>query len=435
MNNNSKVWTIIQHEYYTRIKSKGFIISTLLGPLLMLLVIAIPILVTYLTQDDSDKKLAILDRTEIIGTQLVKSDPAHYFLSQDNENILKQKVQNKQLDGFLVLNNDFIETGNANTYFQGSAGIGLTSSLEKNLGKIWRRELLLKSGADTNLFKKVDNGINLNQNTINSESGKAKKSQSEVYAGIGYVLGLFIYFMMLMYGSLVMRGVIEEKSNRIIEVINSSVKPFHILIGKVVGIGAVGLTQVLVWAVIGSGLSIAGGSMLSSLIPSPNIPGQVTVSEASQLLPAGFEMPHISIAMIVLFIYFFLAGYFIYSSLYAAIGSAVDQEQDAAQLQAPITIPIIIPILLIGPVISNPEGILSIVLSLIPFFSPILMVVRIAASEGNLPFWQIAASIILTASTFLGCLWISSKIYRVGILMYGKKPNLKDLIKWIRLAK
>lgn len=370
MNNNSKVWTIIQHEYYTRIKSKGFIISTLLGPLLMLLVIAIPILVTYLTQDDSDKKLAILDRTEIIGTQLVKSDPAHYFLSQDNENILKQKVQNKQLDGFLVLNNDFIETGNANTYFQGSAGIGLTSSLEKNLGKIWRRELLLKSGADTNLFKKVDNGINLNQNTINSESGKAKKSQSEVYAGIGYVLGLFIYFMMLMYGSLVMRGVIEEKSNRIIEVINSSVKPFHILIGKVVGIGAVGLTQVLVWAVIGSGLSIAGGSMLSSLIPSPNIPGQVTVSEASQLLPAGFEMPHISIAMIVLFIYFFLAGYFIYSSLYAAIGSAVDQEQDAAQLQAPITIPIIIPILLIGPVISNPEGILSIVLSLIPFFSP-----------------------------------------------------------------
>jgi ABC-2 type transport system permease protein len=214
----------------------------------------------------------------------------------------------------------------------------------------------------------------------------------------------------------------------------SSARPFEIMMGKVIGIGAVGLTQVLFWVIISAVLLNFGGSIVGQFVGPDTIMKQGMMSSVQHTsLPAGFELPYISPWLFVAFIFYFLSGYFLYATLFAAVGSAVDQESDAQQLQAPVSMMIVIPILFIGSVISNPDGVLSVVLSLFPFFSPMLMIVRLAATQ--VPVWQIILSVILMLSTFLGSVWVAARIYRVGILMYGKKPKFKDIFKWIRLAR
>ena len=258
-----------------------------------------------------------------------------------------------------------------------------------------------------------------------------EKDYTEVYAGLGYFLGFFIYFMMLMYGSIVMRSVIEEKANRIIEVIASSVKPKEIMLGKVIGIGSLGLSQVLIWVGASVILMAVAGPIISSFMPSQQTMTQGMNIAVQPKMP--FDIPNISISIYVAFIFYFLSGYFIYSMMFAAIGSAVDQETDAQQLQTIVMLPIILPIFFMTAIITNPDGTLAIILSLIPFFAPILMIVRIAATQ--VPIWQIVLSVLLILGTFFGLLWSAAKIYRTGILMYGKKPKLGDIIKWLRLAK
>lgn len=275
----------------------------------------------------------------------------------------------------------------------------------------------------------VEKGVNVQTNKVTKEG--IEKDYAQTLAWLGYMLGFLVYGMMFMYGGLVMRGVIEEKTNRIVEVIASSARPFEIMFGKVVGIGAVGLTQVLIWLIFAALALTVAEPVASMFMDSPQeaVEGMQAMQQGGQM-PAEFEIPDISPWIGVAFLFYFLAGYFIYATMFAGVGSAVDQEQDAAQLQLPVTMPIIFSIFFIFPVMSNPDGTLAVVISLIPFFTPILMVVRIAAT--SVPFWQIALSIALMILTFFGALWAAGKIYRVGILMTGKKPNIKDLIKWMR---
>lgn len=432
----SKIFTMIQHEYITRVKSKGFIIGTLLGPIFIVALIAIPGIVAYFSVDSTEKKIAIVDNTEFnIGNQIVNSDTTKYFLSNENEALLKDKVLDGSLDGYLVVDSNVVSKGLANVYTSGGGGIGFITSLERNVGDIIKIKQLKDAGANEQVLKLVDTRFTVN--TIKLTEQGEQKDFTEIYAGIGYILGFAIYILMLMYGSLVSRGVIEEKANRIIEVIASSAKPFEIMMGKVIGIGLVGLTQVLVWVLIAFAGIVVSTQIFGASVSAEQMMAMQQNPAMGQMQPmaniGGFEIPTISPWLIVAFIYYFLIGYFIYATLFAAIGSAVDQESDAAQLQTPVTLPIIIPLLMIFNIMSNPDGTLAIVLSLIPFFSPILMIVRIAATD--VPLWQIAASVVLTLGTFFACLNIAAKIYRVGILMYGKKPTFKDLFKWIKLAK
>ncbi|MCX8054247.1 MAG: ABC transporter permease [Ignavibacteria bacterium] len=434
---NNKINTIISHEYSTRIKSKGFIIGTILGPLFIILLIVIPGLVAYLSADSTSKKIAIVDKTHFgIGQKLVSLDTSKYYLSDKSEDELRRQVLGGESDGFVVVDDNVINSGEALVFTSGGGGIGFITSLESNLGDIIKQKQLKDAGATDDILKLIDKPFKIKTLKV-TERGE-QKDYTEIYAGIGYFLGFVIYFLMFAYGSLVSRGVIEEKANRIIEVIASSAKPFEIMMGKVIGIGLVGLTQVAVWILLGfAAITIAGTIFSGSVSPEQiaQLQNQATMphSTGTMLNIAGLEIPTISPWLIIGFIYYFLIGYFIYATLFAAIGSAVDQEQDAAQLQTPVTLPIIIPILLIFNVVSNPDGTLAVILSLIPFFTPILMTVRIAATQ--VPLWQILASIILTLGTFFLCLKMAARIYRVGILMYGKKPTFKDLFKWMRIAK
>ena len=434
MNNRfftQKILTIIKHEYLTKIRSKGFIIGTIFGPLILILIIGIPSVVTYLSMGTTEKKLAVKDYTERFGAEIVNYDKTKYYLTQASEDELSDMIVKEESDGYIVIPKDFLQSGNLFVYTRGGCGLGFLESIQNVAGKILRRQRLLDAGTDIEVIKLVEKGVNIQTQKI-TEKGM-EKDYAEMYAILGYILGFAIYGMMFAYGSLVMRGVIEEKANRIVEVIASSAKPFEIMMGKIFGIGAVGLTQVLFWIIMAVIILVLASPVLQMFMPDAQTLTQGMKTPGSPAIPSSFEIPDISIWVGVAFIFYFLSGYFIYSTLFAAVGSAVDQEQDAAQLQTPVTLPIIIPIFFIFNIMQNPDGIVAIILSLIPFFAPILMIVRIAST--NVPAWQIITSVVLIIITFLGCVWMASKIYRVGILMYGKKPKLSDLIKWIKLAK
>lgn len=436
MNRNSKIWTIISHEYISKITSKGFIIGTLVAPLAIVLLYGVVIAVTVMTQNQTALKLAILDKTGEIGTELVASDTAKFYLVNQSEADLKKKVLNSELDGFVLIPENFANDVKILVFTRGGGGMGFINVIEKNSYDILLDRKMKEINASQDLINLIDRGVTIETQKVTEEG--SQEDYSQIFAFLGYIMGFVIYGLMFTYGAFVMRGVIEEKSNRIVEVIASSVKPFDMMFGKVVGIGAVGLTQVLFWILILVILFAAGGAIATQFISPQDLSQQAMNAQQMQQMPEQNEMINfiqnfsISPWVIVAFLFYFLAGYFIYSSLFAAVGSAVDQEQDAAQLQLPVSLPIIIPIMFITSVMSDPNGTLSTVLSLIPFFSPILMIARIAAAE--VPIWQIALSVVLLGLTFLGSLWFAAKIYRVGILMYGKKPTFKDIIKWFKLA-
>jgi len=436
MKNKSKIWTIIKHEYLSKITSRGFIIGTIAAPLGIILIYGIIIVVTIMTQNETVMKLAILDKTNEIGIELIKRDSSKFYLTDKNLQELKEEVLEEKIDGFILIPKEFLSSGEIQVFTRGGGGLGYINLIENNSEDILIKKKLNQIGANQDLINLIDKGVKVQTKKVTEEG--AKDDYSEIFAILGYIMGFVIYGLMFTYGAFVMRGVIEEKANRIVEVLASSVKPFEIMFGKVVGIGAVGLTQVLFWLILIILLFTISGSIVSNFVSPNDIVNSAGMVQSNPMntnnnflnLLTNFS---ISPWIIVAFIFYFLAGYFIYSTLFAAVGSAVDQEQDAAQLQLPVTLPIIIPILFITNVMSDPNGTLSTILSLIPFFSPILMIARIAAAE--VPLWQIGLSIVLLVITFFVCLWIAAKIYRIGILMYGKKPTFKDLIKWFRSAK
>jgi ABC-2 type transport system permease protein len=430
MKNRNKIWTIISFEFLTRIKSKGFIISTILGPVFLLAIMVIPGIVASVSMNDTSKHIAVIDETNYIAPKLIKDDPQVFFTTTKKADELRKELLKGELDAFLLIPKDIFEKGEVSVYTPGGGGIGLIEKINNIISDVVREKRLMDAGVSEKIIKIVESGISVK--TIKVTEQGTQKDYTEFFSIFGYILGFMIYFLMFLYGAMVMRGVITEKVNRIIEVINSSAKPMEIMMGKIFGIGAVGLMQVLIWVILLIAISVAGGSIISMFTNQPQM-GNLPVGTSPQIKGLPFDIPVIPIGVWIAFIFFFLSGYFIYSALFAAVGSAVDQEEDAQQLQTPITLPLIIPILFMPAIMGNPDGILAIVLSLFPFFSPIIMTARIAAT--SVPVWQIALSVVLTLGTLFLSIWFASKIYRVGILMYGKKPTFKDLIKWLKLAK
>jgi ABC-2 type transport system permease protein len=434
---NNKIYTIIQHEYTSRVKTKSFLISTLLAPVGILLVIAVPMIMTLLSMEDTSKKVSVLDKSGEIAERLIAMDTDMYQPADKPEAELKADVLEGELDGYIIIPEDILESGNVDVYTKSGSNMGFTNALKDHLNLIVKNKRLVIAEVAPEIIQFLEKPLSVESHKI-TEKG-TEEDFSQIYAGLGYILGFVIYILMFIYGAQVMRGVIEEKANRIVEVIASSARPFQIMMGKVLGIGLVGLTQVIAWIVLSAILLYAAGQILPSIAGDSQEVAQAMQQNAESMqggmssemdFLSNFNIPTIPIGLILAFVFYFLSGYFIYSTLFAAVGSAVDQEQDAAQLQTPITIPIIIPILIIFPVMSNPDSTLAVVTSLIPLFSPILMIVRIAATE--VPLWQGALSIVLQFLTFFGAMWMASKIYRVGILKYGKKPTFADLYKWLR---
>ncbi|MGA0833374.1 MAG: ABC transporter permease [Candidatus Kapaibacteriota bacterium] len=427
-----KIRVIIQHEYLTRIRSKWFIISTILGPLGFVAMVAIPAIITAMLGDSTEGKVVVFDRTGSVAATVVAADTSRFEMAGSRtEQEVEADVLAETYVAYVVIPENVLSGSPLQLFSRGGTGFTFSQDIASAFEPVVTRKRLTLMGADTSVIDIVERGLSVTAMKV-TEQGSTEKDASEASAAIGYGAGFVIYFLIFIYGSMVLRGVVEEKANRIVEVMASSVTPFELLMGKVVGIGLVGLSQVLAWLVLGSGVFLAAGPLLEGAMASGSdmqvgTPVGAQVSPQASDLP--FAIPDISIGALLLFVFFFLAGYFIYATLFAAVGSAVDQEADAQQLTMPITLPVILTIMFIGSVVAAPNSALSVGLSLFPLFAPIIMVVRIAATD--VPWWQIGLSMILVSATFVGTIWLASRVYRIGILSYGKKPTLKEIASWM----
>ncbi len=428
----SKISIIIKHEYLTKIKTKGFIIGTIIAPLMVLILILLPSIITYFSLSSTTEitnKIAILDKTETdLAYLIVNSNPALYIQSTKTEQTLKQDILNKKLECALILDSNTIKNGKAKIILSENIGLKVINDIESTVNTFVKDKQLKEKKISKETIELINSPTKIETIKITKEG--TKEDNSEIMSILGYLLGFAIYTLMMLYGTQVMQGVIEEKSDRIVEVLTSSVKPFQIMFGKVIGIGAVGLTQVLIWILSIFIVFLILGNI--AYVPVDNTSFLITqdTNITSEILSSLSKL-NLSIWLVIAFIFYFLSGYFIYATIFATIGATTDQIQDANQLSIPITLLLLIPILMMSNVILEPEGILAVVLSLIPFFTPSLMLIRIALI--SVPIWQILLSIILLIITFILCLKFGAKIYKLEILKHGTKVNLKSIIQWIKV--
>lgn len=437
----NKIWLIIQREYLSRVRKKTFILTTILVPLGFVAVMGVIIFITV--KNISHEKVAVVDPSGYLKSSLESSKMVTYDFTAD------------------VDTGNFADKGYSAILFAPNSGINQTPNFkivtEKSLNRIANGKIEddISQALENNMIsqelkidpRRIDSiknraGAVRLQAEKKGEGGQLKSSNFNAAHGLGYATAFLIYITLLIYGTMVMRGVMEEKTNRIAEVIVSSVRPFQLMLGKIFGIGAVGLTQFLIWIVLIGVLS----TVLTSMIPADVL--QQVQQNADQMPGAnqegseairGLAQAQLSLStinwglMIFCFIFFFFGGYLFYAALFAAIGSAVNEDpQDAQSLVFPVTLPIILAIFIMINAINDPGGQLATWSSIIPFFSPIVMMARVPFGvPDTVPYWQLILSMALLVAGFLFTTWLSSKIYRTGILMYGKKPTWKEMMKWV----
>ncbi len=437
-----KTWIIIKREYLSRVKKKSFIILTILGPILMAALMVAPYLIARSTE--GVKVIEVVDETGI-------------FYNKMNSN---KTVQFRYVDGSIEA---------ATAAFNEDESHAILYIPKPAYSKPYYGELLYKSkqpGMTVTTYiqermryvlenKILHDQFNIDKADIDATKTNVKLVQKDITTGeqsapiltsiLGYVGGLLIYLFIFLFGNMVMRGVLEEKTNRIVEVIVSSVKPFQLMLGKIIGIAMVGLTQFLLWVVLTAGLvsvfqvSVMGPDLLKKAQQTEfTMDENVVIPENTQMAPSendeimgvlstmqGYDF----MAIILAFLFFFLFGYLMYASLFAAVGSAADTEQDTQQFMMPITIPLVFAFIMGMYIIEDPQGPLAFWLSVIPLTSPVVMMIRLPF---GVPPWEFYLSMALLVLGFLGATWMAGKIYRTGILMYGKKVNYRELWKWLK---
>jgi len=408
----------MRREYLSRVRKKSFLIMTIITPFIMSVIFVLPILISQ--NDESSRSLAIIDENSLVDNFFDDSKNIEFDTFNNSQSYNAAFLD--QYDAILVVPKSLDQT------FEIHSSQQISLSLQQDITNVLEKKITLinlkKNGINPNLINQSEAKINLQTKLIDS-NGKEILSSSELSLVIAMLSGFLIYFFIFMYGAMVMRGVIEEKTNRIIEVMISSVKPFQLMIGKIIGIALVGLTQFFFWLIIAAiGISLAPFLMESSSLIQNEIN---TVNSPINSLEIFNNLPIYS--LVFGFVFYFIAGYFLYGSLFASVGAAVDHETDSQQFMLPLTIPLILSFIMIQPIIDNPHGDLAYWFSMIPFTSPIIMMVRIPF---GVPIFELALSMTILVIGIVSSLWLSSKIYRVGILMYGKKPSYKEVWKWIK---
>jgi len=441
-----KTFIIIKREYLSRVRKKSFIVMTILGPLLMAALLIVPVFIAQMS--DSVYEVAIVDDTRIFYTEFVDANNVKFTdLNIDIDSAIEIMKADK-FDAVLHIPTTAFQAPSTLRLFSEKA-IDMNAKLyiENILRNEFELMKLAHAGIDPEVLKATETKISITAIRL-LKDGHEQTDYPEVSMGLGIFGGILIYFFVFLFGAQVMRGVMEEKSSRIVEIIVSSVKPFQLMMGKIIGIAMVGLTQFLIWifltfAIVGT-VSAAMPDVFR-FTPQENIyissSQSLNPAELQQQMqqiqqhntPAGQIMEALQAInykiMILSFIFYFLGGYLLYAALFAAIGSAVDNEADTQQFMLPITIPMIFSIVMAQMVMNNPSGPVAFWLSIIPFTSPIIMMVRIPF---GVPWFDLWLSITLLILGFLGTTWLAAKIYRTGILMYGKKVSYKELWKWVR---
>lgn len=452
-----KIFLIIQREYLTRVKKRSFIIMTILGPVLMAATIIIPIYLA--TQTNELKTVAVLDETGIFKGKFKDTDNIRFhYLTQDINTAKANFTRSGDHALLYIPKTEVTLPNNAIIYSENNVNINVKSHI-KNVMSRQLEEMKLQArlrelqGDRENqvsvddILRSIKTSVDINTLKI-GDDGKESKSYTELSMILGMFAGILIYFFIFMFGSQVMRGVIEEKTSRIVEVIVSSVKPFQLMMGKIIGVGLVGLTQFMLWVVLtfiivtAVTATMTSGSATQTATEQLLKQNQVNIQPEGQQIPVtpqknGDELTEVMDAihsvdfpvMIGSFLFFFVVGYLLYAAFFAAIGGAVDSEADTQQFMFPITIPLILSIILSQFIIQDPDGPVAFWLSIFPLTAPVIMMIRIPF---GVPFWEVFLSMAILILGFFGTTWLAAKIYRTGILMYGKKITYGELWKWIR---
>lgn len=433
--NRYRLSLIIQREYLSIVAKKSFIFMTLLMPLLIVAIGAVPVLLQELNSSDEAKKVAVIDESGRYG-KAIESNEDFEFLLLDSAQAQDPHGYYSKADGdiyaIVVIPGNVLESKQLSVFSDNTVNMSLIGHMENCLNDALSKAKMESYNVEG--LKDIIDACNV-EVSVNSikwdEAGEATMSSTELSMVIGMVLAFVIYMFVLAYGAMIMNSVVEEKTNRIVEVIVSSCKPFELMMGKIIGVAFVGLTQIAIWAVLLGGVS----AVVGAAVVAPNID--------PAMMAAGAEMPEVDGAAEIMqmiggvnfmqilsfFVIYFIGGFLLYASLFAGFGSAVDEASDASQFTMPIMIVIIIALYAGMACLENPDGQMAVWCSMIPFTSPIVMMIRLPY---DVPVWQMIVSILALYGTAVMCIYLSARIYRTGILLYGKKRTLKDVIKWIK---
>ncbi len=428
---------IIKREYLERVNKKSFIVTTLVVPIVMLALMVLPSVLMFM-MPSSTKNVAVIDDSGLILPKLHNTEDVTFFQADAPQSDM---LGNDSIYGVLIVDRNILANNNGvRLLTPNAASTPVSSAIEEQMEKIIETEKLKRYDIENldNILKDVKTNITLQSIRISGDEddeGEAQSAELNSLAGIG--LNFVLYMFLLMYGALVMNSIVEEKGNRVLEIVVSSVKPMQLMMGKIVGVGLVAFTQIAIWAAIIVG---ASSLLLPALIPADVMTEAAALNsgtldastsnmdvDIAHIIGAFTDVPYL-LGILGLLVLFLIGGYMLYAAIFAAIGAATDNLQDSSQLQLVGTLPIMVGLFASMVAVADPDGIFAVVMSLVPFTSPMVMMARVPF---GIPGWQIALSLALLVITVFVMIWLAGKIYRVGIFMYGKKPTFRDLVRWI----
>jgi ABC-2 type transport system permease protein len=434
----NKILLIIQREYLTRVRKKSFIIMTILGPLLMGILFIAPVMLAKFSGDETYRIKIIDQHPSIFTTHFKNTDNIVFENDTIDIGTARKNFDPDVYYGVLYIPADLLKNPNgALLYTEKQANMQVTTYIEKSLKDQIEKDKLKQSGISEETIRESVTDVNLRTLTM-----KGQENSAALNTVVGFVGGVLIYMFIFLYGVQVMKGVIEEKTSRIVEVIISSVKPFQLMMGKIIGIALVGLTQFALWIILTLAITTVAGNLVSDRMSAENVAREFGQRENPLEKMQGIDkadkdpsarilnsLESINFPLIITcFLIYFLGGYLLYSALFAAIGAAVDNETETQQFMLPVTIPLIFAFIVAQTMITNPDSQLGFWFSLFPLTSPVVMMVRIAF---GVPVWELILSIALLIGGFLAATWLAGRIYRTGILLYGKKINYRELVRWL----
>ncbi len=442
----NKTLLILKQEYLKRVRKKSFIVLTLLVPFIFIGMFAL-IIILSIKNDKKERNIAVYDDSSLfLGEFKQEGYTTYTFIPKEEYEKLKSNLKESPYYAVLYIPQNIYTSNSAQLISGKQVPIELNEQIERKLSSYIenekRQKIIDKTGIPDLEEQLASTRTRVKLNTLKiSESGEAKKSSSAVAFIASYAMGFIIYFFVFMYGAMVMRSVMEEKKTRIIEIIISSVKPYQLMAGKIIGTALVGLTQVAIWIALG-GIAVivvqgifspeSAQQMGQSIMDTQGQmnPAMAQASQSNQVNEVMEMIGNLNLPLIFFsFVFYFLAGYLLYSSLLGAVGAAVDNDEDSQQMVFPVTFPLILSIMLLFPIAKNPEGPVAFWASMIPLTSPVAMLARVPY---GIPTWELLLSMFLLILTTAGAIAAAAKIYRIGLLMYGKKVNIKELIKWLR---
>ena len=436
-----KIGIIAGREFNERVRKKSFIFTTILMPICLVAIMFIPALMMNISSDEK-KEVLVVDQSGLVGDRLQDDSTLTFTLSdQTAEEVVGQ--QHEGLFGILIVGSDVLTNpSNVQLLTYESSTINIESSIAGQISSILESEKLKEYNIEDidTILAAIKTNVSLKVKQLDATSGDTKESSSVLNIALAYIFGFLIYMFVFLYGNMVMQGVIEEKSNKVMEVMVSSGRPFALMMGKILGIASVAVTQFVIWVIFillvgGGAVSLLG---LSDVVASAGAGVDPAAIAAAAPIDLDSEMvaiiatltdPAYLLRILGGFLIYFIGGYLLYAAMFAAVGSAVDNEKDTNNLQLPITLPLMVALFVMLNAMQDPHGPLAFWCSMIPFTSPIVMMVRLPY---GVPGWELALSIGLLVVTFVGMVYLAGRIYRVGVFMYGKKPSFKELAKWIR---